>query len=170
MYVRPDAFYNVLGNGLYRMLKSTTILIVFFIGAAIFIAPHSTCAAECPVGDLTGDCRVDIEDLSEFVLQWLDGSTIGGHDIQVHWKLDEQTGTFANDSSGNNHRGLLQNAPQWQPNGGKRNGAILLDGIDDYISADFVLNPADGPLSAFAWIKGGAPRNVIITQTNGSGT
>jgi hypothetical protein len=32
---------------------------------------------------------------------------------------------------------------------------------------NFVLNPADGPFSVFAWIKEGAPGQVIISQTAG---
>jgi hypothetical protein len=32
-----------------------------------------------------------------------------------------------------------------------------------------VLNPADGAFSAVAWIKGGAPSQVIISQQNGTG-
>jgi len=32
------------------------------------------------------------------------------------------------------------------------------------VRTDFVLNPADGPFSVFAWIKGGAPGQVILSQ------
>ncbi len=46
-------------------------------------------------------------------------------------------------------------------------GALQLDGIDDYISTDFVLNPADGKSSVFAWIKGGGAGQVVIAQENG---
>ena len=44
-------------------------------------------------------------------------------------------------------------------------GALELDGIDDYVSTPFVLNPANGEFSVFAWIKGGAPGQVVIFQT-----
>lgn len=43
---------------------------------------------------------------------------------------------------------------------------LQLDGIGNYISADFVLNPADGAFSAFVWIKGGSPYQVIISQAD----
>jgi hypothetical protein len=43
-------------------------------------------------------------------------------------------------------------------------GALHLDDIDDYVSTPFVLNPADVPFSVFAWVKGGAPGQVIISQ------
>jgi len=48
-----------------------------------------------------------------------------------------------------------------------KDGALLLDGIDDYISAGNILDPAAGPFSVFAWVKGGAPNQVIISQENG---
>ena len=42
---------------------------------------------------------------------------------------------------------------------------VEFDGVYDYVSTPFVLNPDDGPLSVFAWIRGGAPGQVIISQT-----
>jgi hypothetical protein len=57
----------------------------------------------------------------------------------------------------------------WQPSGGQVRGALAFDGIDDYLSTDFVLNPMEGTFSVFAWIKGGAPGQVIISQTAGTG-
>jgi L-ascorbate metabolism protein UlaG (beta-lactamase superfamily) len=87
----------------------------------------------------------------------------------AHWTLDEAQGDIAHDSAGDNH-GTLYGKPAWQPASGKINGALLLDGIDDYISTDFVLDPADGPFSVFAWIKGGAARQVVISQADGTGS
>jgi hypothetical protein len=43
-------------------------------------------------------------------------------------------------------------------------GALLLDGSDDYISTGFVLDPTAGPFSVFAWVNGGAPGQVILSQ------
>jgi subtilisin family serine protease len=42
------------------------------------------------------------------------------------------------------------------PSGGQVGGSLQLDGIDDCIITTFGLNPAEGPFSIFAWIKGGA--------------
>ena len=67
------------------------------------------------------------------------------------------------------HDGTLNGNPLWQPAGGKIAGALEFDGIDDYVSTPFILDPAKGSLSAFAWIKGGAPGQVIISQTDGIG-
>jgi len=86
----------------------------------------------------------------------------------AHWKLDETDGVIANDGIGENN-GTLYGEPFWQPAGGKVDGAIQLDGVDDYVGTGFVLNPADGVFSVFAWIKGGSPGQVIISQADGSG-
>ena len=81
----------------------------------------------------------------------------------AHWKLDETQGAIAHDSSGN-YDGTLYGAPLWQPVGGQVDGALGFDGTDDYVSTDSVLDPAAGPFSVFAWIKGGAPGQVILSQ------
>lgn len=41
---------------------------------------------------------------------------------------------------------------------------LQFDGIDDYFSTPYVLNPAEGPFTVVAWIRGGAPGQVIISQ------
>jgi len=84
----------------------------------------------------------------------------------AHWKLDETEGDIAYDSAGDSD-GTLVGDPVWQPDGGILVGALQLDGVDDYVSTEFVLNPADGALSVFAWIKGGALGQAIISQTDG---
>jgi len=84
----------------------------------------------------------------------------------AHWKLDEAEGTIAHDSAGSNDGTLIGN-PTWQPTSGKIDGALQLDGDGDYVSMPFVLNPADGKFSVFAWVKGGDPDQVIISQADG---
>jgi hypothetical protein len=64
--------------------------------------------------------------------------------------------------------GILYGEPLWQPAGGQVDGALAFDGTDDYVSTFPVLNPADGPFSVFAWVKGGAPGQAIISQTGGA--
>ncbi len=83
--------------------------------------------------------------------------------LMAHWKLDEAEGVIAHDSA-DSKDGSLNGSPIWQPTAGKIDGALQFDGVDDYVSTAFVVNPADGPLSVFAWIKGGAPGQVIISQ------
>ena len=114
-----------------------------------------------------GDGRVDIQDLAVLADYWL--KEVLPVDLGAYWKLDEQEGSIAKDSVGDN-RGTVYGDPAWQPAGGKTGGALLLDGIDDYVETGFALNPADGAFSVFAWIKGGAPGQVIISQADGTGT
>jgi len=88
----------------------------------------------------------------------------------AHWALDEEEGDFALDSVSENgdSDGLVFGEPFWLPTGGQVDGAIVLDGVDDYIITGPVLNPADGPFSILAWINGGAPGQVVISEPGGS--
>ena len=81
----------------------------------------------------------------------------------LNWKLDETEGMFAADSVGDNDA-IVLGGYEWQPNGGQIDGALKLDGVSGFATAGAVLNPADGPFSVFAWIKGGAPGQVIVSQ------
>ncbi|GAI23490.1 unnamed protein product, partial [marine sediment metagenome] len=56
-------------------------------------------------------------------------------------------------TSANDNDGTVYGDPAWQPEGGMVDGALQFDGIDDYVSTPFVLNPADGKFSVFVWIK-----------------
>jgi Tol biopolymer transport system component len=111
-----------------------------------------------------GDGVVDYKDLAGLTEYWL-----AQPGLVAHWALDEAEGNFAHDSAGG-HDGTLRGGPLWQPGGGRINGALLLDGVDDYIGAGFVLDPGIGPFSVFVWVKGGAPRQVIMSQADGTGT
>ncbi len=52
--------------------------------------------------------------------------------LVAHWKLDEAEGSTAEDSAGDND-GILH-GPQWQPYGGRLEGALLFDGENDYVN------------------------------------
>jgi len=110
-----------------------------------------------------GDGKVDAIDVAALAQYWL-------ADLRVfaHWKLDEMHGAIAHDSAGNIN-GIVHGDPNWLPTGGKVRGALELDGIHDYVSTDFVLNPADGAFSVFAWVKGGSPGQAVISQASGTG-
>jgi hypothetical protein len=120
----------------------------------------------CDIGPMPrGDGIVDVQDLIVLTEHLF---TYPG--AVAYWKLDETEGIIAHDSVGDNDA-FLMGDPAWQPDGGIVDGALQLDGIDDYVSTPFILNPAKGSFSAFAWIKGGVPGQVIISQTGGfSGT
>jgi hypothetical protein len=102
------------------------------------------------------------------------GETIGSDEwpeyqpLIAHWALDEFEGDIAYDSAGENP-GTLYGGPAWLPAGGKLNGALQFDGVDDYVGVPFIVNPAEGVFSAFAWIKGGEPGQVIFSQTGTDG-
>ncbi len=112
-----------------------------------------------------GDGIVEFEDLI-FVANHLfrDAPPVK---LIAYWKLDEETGSIAHDSAGM-FDGTLNGIPQWEPAGGNKDGAIRLEGSGDFINTPFVLNPASGPFSVFAWIKGGLPGQVIASQKNGA--
>jgi hypothetical protein len=86
----------------------------------------------------------------------------------AHWRLDESQGNIANDDAGDKN-GILHGDPTWHDIGGWVAGALELDGAGDYVATDFILDPAEGPFSVFAYIKGGAPGQVIVSQMNGAG-
>jgi L-ascorbate metabolism protein UlaG (beta-lactamase superfamily) len=86
--------------------------------------------------------------------------------LAAHWQLDEVAGSIVHDSNGSNH-GTLNGGPVWRPADGKVGGALELDGIDDYVSTPFVLNPSAGAFSVFVWAKGGGAGQVILSQQTG---
>ena len=114
-----------------------------------------------------GDGKVDIRDLAVLADYWL--KEILPVTLEAYWKLDEQEGNITKSSVSDNH-GLVYGEPVWQPAGGEIGGALQFDGIDDYVSTDFVLDPANGPFSIFAWIKGGAAGQAVISQADGTGS
>ncbi|OHB63874.1 MAG: hypothetical protein A2Y76_14855 [Planctomycetes bacterium RBG_13_60_9] len=101
-----------------------------------------------------GDGIVDAADLEVLMNYW--GQEIPSPFLVAHWKLDETGGTLVADSAGAND-GTLVGEPLRQPEGGKVGGALLLDGVDDCVTTEFVCDPSAGPFSVFAWVKGGAP-------------
>ncbi len=122
----------------------------------------------CDIGPMPfGDGIVDVQDL--IVLAEHLFEEILPAELIAYWKLNEAEGVVARDSAGKRD-GLLNGDPQWQPAGGQVAGALELDGIDDYVGTDYVFNPMDGPFSVCAWIKGGAPGQVIISQMDGVGS
>jgi hypothetical protein len=146
-----------------------------------------------PIVDLNGDGTVDVKDVVTLTDHWGENNSLcdigpmpwgdGIVDVQdllvlaeyllpeppkepgliAHWKLDETQDSTARDSvSGED--ALVLGDPLWLPTDGMVDGALQFDGVDDFISAPAVLNPAEGPFSVFVWINGGAPGQVIIAQ------
>jgi Tol biopolymer transport system component len=116
----------------------------------------------CDIGPTPlGDGIVDVQDLialAEHLFEQVNDPT-----LVAHWALDETEGMFAADSVGDNDAFVVGGAV-WQPGSGQVDGALQLDGISGCAIAGFVLNPADGPFSIFAWVNGGAPGQVVVSQ------
>jgi len=111
------------------------------------------------------DGVVDASDL-ELLTRYL-GTVIPELGSIAHWELDEVEGNIAHESI--SHRdGTVHGGAVWQPAGGKLGGALLLDGVDDCVKTEFVRDPSEGPFSIFAWVKGGAPGQVIVSQIKGA--
>ena len=108
-----------------------------------------------------GDGVVDVLDLELLMSYW--EQPVDDPTLIAHWALDEAEGIVANDSAGVCDAYLI-GEPVWQPDAGQVGGALMFDGVDDYVLAPLGLSPADGPFSVFAWIKGGASGQVIISQ------
>ncbi|MBL7186631.1 MAG: PD40 domain-containing protein [Phycisphaerae bacterium] len=108
-----------------------------------------------------GDGTVDVEDL-KVLAEYL----FGDMQCVAHFRLDEAKGSIANDSA-RNRDGTVHGYPAWQLTGGVDGGALQLDGVDDYVSTAFVLNPAEGDFSVLAWVKGGADGQAIVSQEGG---
>ena len=146
---------------------------------------------QLPLVDFNGDGIVDIKDLLRLIESWsLNDPTVDiapafgdgivdALDLELlmsyweqpfddptliaHWALDEAEGAVAFDNAGVNDAFVIGGA-EWQPNAGQVDGAIQLDGVDGCAVAGPVLNPSDGPFSVFAWIKSGAPGQVVVSQ------
>ena len=129
----------------------------------IMIENWGTNESLCDIGPMPwGDGIVDRKDLEVFMSHWGEN-----YILKAHWKLDETDGGIAYDSIGEND-GTLYGDPNWRPYDGIADGALEFDGINDYLATPFVVNPATGPFSIFAWIKGGLPGQIIISQADGA--
>jgi hypothetical protein len=119
----------------------------------------------CDIGPTAlGDGIVDAADLEVLMSNW--GQAVDDPTLIAHWALDEAEGTVAFDSAGQND-GQVIGAALWQPDGGRVDGALEFDGAT-FVVADRVLDPKDGPFSVLAWVKGGAPNQVIVSQQTGT--
>jgi N-acetylneuraminic acid mutarotase len=119
----------------------------------------------CDIGPMPGgDGVVDVEDLT--VLAEYIGAEVDDPTLMAHWAFDETAGDVAYDSRGTND-GILLGEPVWESQGGMVNGALGFDGSDDSMAtSEDVLNPAAGPFSIVAWIKGGAAGQVIASEVD----
>jgi len=120
----------------------------------------------CDIGPTPlGDGVVDVQDLvvlAEHLFEDVNDPT-----LIAHWPLDEAQGDIAYDNAGTCD-GTLLGAPVWQPTGGMVDGALQLDGVDDCAITDSIPNSIKVPFSVFAWVKGGAPGQAVLSQAGGA--
>lgn len=81
----------------------------------------------------------------------------------AHWPLDENKGTIAPNTTGGPNANI-KGYPLWRPEGGMIDGALELNGTTNWIETNLSIDPAQTMFSFFAWIKGGAPGQVILSQ------
>ena len=149
--------------------------------------------AFCPdlKGDLNGDEKVDCKDICFLARHWgtadtlcdiapepLGDSVVDEQDLVLlvtymgmdcplaHWKLDETEGGIAHDSIAA-HDGLVFGDAAWAPAGGVIDGALSLDGVDDYVEVGSLIDIAAGSFSVYVWVNGGAPGQAIMSQLPG---
>jgi hypothetical protein len=159
------------GFGSYDLYQAPIIPIVDFNGDRIVDSADMCIMVDhwgenyslCDIGPTPlGDGIVDVQDLIV-----LAEHLFNEYRLLAHWKLDETEGMFAADSAGDNDAFVIGD-PLWQPMGGQLDGALEFDGIDDSVITGSVLNPADQVFSVFAWITGGAPGQVVLSQMSGA--
>jgi hypothetical protein len=68
-----------------------------------------------------------------------------------YWKLDENSGTLANDSSINGNTAALTNGPTWAA--GKVNNAVTFDGVNDSVAPATGIYFGLGSFTYAAWIN-----------------
>jgi hypothetical protein len=118
----------------------------------------------CDIGPMPwGDGIVDVQDLIVLSEHLFEEVEVYDPTLIFHWALDETEGDIAYDSA-SELDGTVYGEPLWQPEAGMVGGALQLDGIDDYVSTPSFMLTENSSLSVFAWIKGGMPGQVIISQ------
>ena len=85
-----------------------------------------------------------------------------GQTLLVSYHFDEESGTIAEDASGNNKNGSLINGGTWV--NGKYGNAINLDGVDDYVLSSLNKSDFGSNFTISFWIKPfESPANSIFS-------
>lgn len=91
----------------------------------------------------------------------------GGGTLVAHWKFDDNTGTSAIDSSGNNHAGSILNGATWTT--GILNSGLQFDGSNDEVSiADNAALDGFSSFSLSVWIQPYSWKDAQIAGVSGS--
>jgi hypothetical protein len=81
----------------------------------------------------------------------------------AHWAFDETEGDIATDSMDESD-GRVMIGATWRPHAGMVGGALELDGVTGSVVTDSVAELATGPFSVIAWVKGGAPGQILLNH------
>lgn len=133
-------------------------LVDFAVASRQWLAPESA----FDVAPAVADGVFSYADLAGLGNYWLRSPG-----LIAHWLFDETEGTVAGDRLGL-FDGTANGSPVWRPQGGKLDGALEFDGVDDYVATGNVLSPASGPFTVFAWVKGDQPGGAILAQADPS--
>jgi hypothetical protein len=122
----------------------------------------------CDIGPYAwGDGIVDEQDLLALAEYLEPEEDYVDPTLVAYWALDEGAGSVAIDWGGD-HYAMIIGDVVWEPNG-VVDGALAFDGQENFMrTTNAVLDPATGPFSFIAWVKGGAPNQVIVSQFGGA--
>lgn len=107
----------------------------------------------------------DVEDLAQNIIEPNSQTTFiytaEQSGLVGHWKLDEENGTVAADSSGNGNDGTVQGGTSWT--GGRLDGGLELDGVDGYVEipTSDSLDSLGSEITLAAWVN----TSVGVRQT-----
>jgi hypothetical protein len=154
----------------------------------IRLYPRRCLAALAPAGDVTGDCRVDHEDVGIMGDDWLNGdeyvqrmSHDWGH-FRGWYRLDESSDVNVLDSSGNHFDGWVYRdfgtpEPDWRPAEGRFNGCLRFDGrygvqlLEEGTEAPHLFSDVNEAVTITFWLNGQASsREAVVLQAIRSGS
>lgn len=89
----------------------------------------------------------------------------------VYFRLGETSGTTAVDSSGNGHNGTYHGSPTFgQPSAvADSDGAVLFDGVDDYMEGSIDLSTHTSLSVAFWFKASSSPNNTMLLTVGDTG-
>jgi hypothetical protein len=171
--ISPDGstlYYCTGSNGIYENWQAPILPIVDFTGdGKVDGEDLLTIVVElggndplCDIGPYAwGDGVVDAKDLT--VLAEYIGREVEDPTLVAHWTFDEIEGAVAADSAGDCNGSVTAGAT-WQPQGGMVGGAIKCDGVTGCVVTDTIPDLGTGPFSVIAWVKGGAPGQILLNH------
>jgi hypothetical protein len=141
-----------------------------------------------PAGDVTGDCRVNHEDVRVMADDWLNGDEYVvrmAHDwmhFKGWYRLDETSDVDVFDSSGNSFDGRVYQGfgtpePDWRPTEGRFNGCLRFNGaygvllLEEDAVAPHLFSDVNEAVTIAFWLNGEASSGeAVVLQAIRSGS